>query len=79
MIVVTHFQFSTGAATAMNGFLHDEDDNKIVGPVYLEAVAGRGYVSGPICKRLVANKALEYTSSAAIAQSVTVEYEIWKV
>lgn len=77
-VVITFISFSTGAATACNLFL-EEGSTKIFGPVYLEAVAGRGYVSGPICLKVTANTAVTFTTSAAIAQSVDFQYFIQDV
>ena len=70
-IVITNIIVSTGAATALNFFL-EEATTKIFGPIYLEAVAGRGFVSGPIKKHITANTAVTITTSAAIAHSVDI-------
>lgn len=70
-IVITEITFSTGAATACNIFF-EEGSTKILGPWYLEAVAGRGLVwRGE--KHVTASTALTVTTSAAIAQSVDVQ------
>jgi hypothetical protein len=71
--VITNIICSKDAATAMNFFL-EEGSTKVFGPIYLEAVAGRGFASGPINKRITANTAVTFTSSAAIAQSFEFEY-----
>jgi hypothetical protein len=76
--VITNIIGSTGAATALNFFL-EEGSTKIFGPIYLEAVAGRGFNSGPIHLPVTANTAVTLTSSAAIAQSFDVDYFIQKV
>ena len=70
-IVITNIIVSTGAATALNFFL-EEGTSKIWGPDYLEAVAGRGFVSGPIKKHITANTAVTITTSAAIAHSIEI-------
>lgn len=70
-LVITNIQFTSGAATAINMFL-EEGASTIWGPIYLEAVAGRGYVSGPIFKPVTANTALTLTTSAAIAHAVEI-------
>jgi hypothetical protein len=77
-IVVTNIRCSTGAATAWNMFF-EEGSTTVIGPIYLEAVAGRGFCSGPIWKPVTANTALTVTTSAAIAHSIDVEYIIQKV
>ena len=71
-LYVTDIVCSTGAATAMNIFF-EESTTTVLGPWYLEAVAGRGlalHFQTP--KKITANTALTVTTSAAIAQSVDV-------
>ncbi len=76
-IVITEIIVSTGAATAMNVFF-EEGSTKILGPWYLEAVAGRGvYWQGH--KHVTASTAVTVTTSAAIAQSIDVQYYIQAV
>ncbi len=77
-IVITSIIVSTGAATALNFFL-EEGATKIFGPIYLEATAGRGFVSGPIYLPVTASTAVTITTSAAIAQSVDIDYFIQAV
>lgn len=77
-IVITSIIVSTGAATAMNFFL-EEGSTKIFGPIYLEATAGRGFVSGPIHLPVTASTAVTITTSASIAQSVDIGYFIQAV
>lgn len=77
-IVITNIIGSTGAATALNFFL-EEGSTTIFGPIYLEAVAGRGFASGPIYLPVTANTAVTLTSSASIAQSFDIDYFIQKV
>lgn len=71
-LYVTDIVCSTGAATALNiKFL--EGAVTVLGPYYLEAVAGRGvalHFQTP--KKITANTALTVTTSAAIAHSVDV-------
>jgi hypothetical protein len=70
-IVVTEIMVSTGAATALNVFF-EEGSTKVLGPWYLEAVAGRGlFWKGN--KHITANTALTITTSAAIAHSVDIQ------
>ena len=70
-LVVTEISFSTGSATACNIFF-EEGATKVLGPWYLEAVAGRGLVwRGK--KHITASTALTVTTSASIAQSVDVQ------
>ncbi len=71
--VITNIIGSTGAATALNFFL-EEGATKIFGPIYLEAVAGRGFASGPIYLPCTASTAVTLTSSANIAQSYQISY-----
>lgn len=71
-IYVTDIVFSSGAATAINAFL-EEGATTVLGPYYLEAVAGRGvslHFQTP--KKITANTALTITTSAAIAHSVDI-------
>lgn len=72
-VVITNIVASTGAATALNFFL-EEGSTKVFGPIYLEAVAGRGFASGPIHLPITASTAVTLTSSAAIAQSFDIDY-----
>jgi hypothetical protein len=76
--VITNIIASTGAATALNFFL-EEGSTKIFGPIYLEAVAGRGFCSGPIYLPCTASTAVTLTSSASIAQSFQVNYFVQAV
>jgi hypothetical protein len=71
-LYVTDIVFSSGAATAINAFF-EEGVTTVLGPWYLEAVAGRGlaiHFNTP--KKITANTALTVTTSAAIAHSVDV-------
>jgi hypothetical protein len=77
-VVITNIIASTGAATALNFFL-EEGSTKIFGPIYLEAVAGRGFASGPMYLPCTASTAITLTSSAAIAQSFQVQYHVQAV
>ena len=70
-VVITEIVFSTGAATAANIFF-EEGSTKILGPWYLEAVAGRGLIwKGK--KHVTASTAVTVTTSASIAHSVDVQ------
>ncbi len=63
---------ASGAATAMNVFF-EESTTKVLGPYYLEAVAGRGLViqfNPP--KKISANVALTVTTSAAILHTIDI-------
>lgn len=77
-VVITNIIASTGAATALNFFL-EEGSTTIFGPIYLEAVAGRGFASGPIYLPVTASTAVTLTSSASIAQSFDIDYIIQAV
>lgn len=69
-LVITEIDFSTGAATACNIFF-EEGATTILGPFYLEAVAGRGlFWRGK--KFVTASTALTVTTSAAIAHGLDV-------
>ena len=71
-VYITDIVVSTGAATAMNIFF-EESTTKILGPYYLEAVAGRGlaiHFSTP--KKCTAATAVTVTTSASIAQCIDV-------
>lgn len=75
-VVITNISCSSGAATAMNFFL-EEGSTKIFGPIYLEAIAGRGYCTpAGFRKHVTASTAVTVTTSAAIAHSVDIQYEI---
>lgn len=72
--VITNICVSSGAATAMNMFL-EEGSTKIFGPIYLEAVAGRGFCTpAGFKKHVTAATAVTITTSAAIAHSVDIQY-----
>lgn len=71
-LYVTDIVFSSGAATAINLFF-EEGSTKVLGPYYLEAIAGRGmalHFTTP--KKITAATALTLTTSASIAHSVDV-------
>lgn len=71
-LYVTDIVVSSGAATAMNVFF-EEGATKVLGPYYLEAVAGRGFaLHFGTPKKITANTALTVTTSAAIAHCVDV-------
>lgn len=71
-LYVTDIVFSSGAATAINAFF-EESTTTVLGPYYLEAVAGRGMaVHFGTPKKITANTALTVTTSAAIAHSIDV-------
>ena len=76
--IITNIIFGSNAATAINFFL-EEGSTKIFGPIALEAVAGRGFCSGPIRLPVTANTAVTLTTSAAIAQAFDMDYFIQKV
>ncbi len=70
-IVITEIIFSTGAATACNIFF-EEGSTKVLGPWYLEAIAGRGvFWQGK--KHITASTAVTVTTSAAINQSLDIQ------
>ena len=71
-LYVTDIIVSTGAATALNVFF-EEGASTVLGPWYLEAVAGRGLaIHFGTPKKVTANTALTVTTSAAIAHSIDV-------
>ena len=71
-LYVTDIIVSTGAATALNVFF-EEGASTVLGPYYLEAVAGRGFhIRFATPKKITANTALTVTTSAAIAHSIDV-------
>lgn len=77
-IVITSIIFASGEAVAINFFL-EEGATKIFGPIYIEAVAGRGFVSGPIYLPVTASTAVTLTTSAANDQSFDCDYFIQAV
>ncbi len=71
-LYVTDIVFSSGAATAINLFF-EEGASKVLGPYYLEAIAGRGmalHFQTP--KKITAATALTLTTSASIAHCVDI-------
>ncbi len=71
-LYVTTIIVSTGAATALNVFF-EEGATTVLGPYYLEAVAGRGLaLTFQTPKKITANTALTITTSAAIAHGIDV-------
>lgn len=71
-LYVTSITFSSGAATAINMFL-EEGASTVMGPYYLEAVAGRGmHLTFPTPRKITPSTALTITTSAAIAHSVDI-------
>ena len=72
-IYITDVVVSTGAATAFNVFFEEGTSTVVLGPYYLEAVAGRGVaVSFNTPRKITADKALTITTSAAIAHGIDV-------
>lgn len=72
-LYVTDITVSTGAATAYNFFL-EEGSTTVYGPMYLEAVAGRGFTHVfKTPKKITANTALTITTSAAIAHAIDIQ------
>jgi hypothetical protein len=65
---------STGAATALNAFIEDSTTTTILGPYYLEAVAGRGLAINfqPAKKQTTSATLVSITTSAAIAHSIDI-------
>lgn len=71
-LFVTDIVFSTGAATVCNIFF-EEGVTTVLGPYYLEAVAGRGVALHFVTpKKITTNTALTVTTSAAIAHGLDV-------
>ena len=71
-LYVTDIVGSTGAATALNVFF-EEGASTVLGPYYLEAVAGRGLSLHFLTpKKITAATALTITTSAAIAHGIDV-------
>lgn len=71
-LYVTDIIVSTGAATALNFFL-EEGASTVFGPIYLEAVAGRGFCHRFVTpKKITAATALTITTSAAIAHAIDI-------
>ena len=72
-VYITDIVFSTGAATACNIFL-EEGTTHILGPYYLEAVAGRGLsLQFATPHKCTANTAVTVTTSAAIAHGLDIK------
>jgi hypothetical protein len=72
---ITALTFSSGAATALNLFVEDSTTTKILGPYYLEAIAGRGaHMVFPGGKKQTTSATLiSVTTSAAIAHSIDIQ------
>ncbi len=77
-IIITNVTVGTGAATAFN-FFFEEGSTKVYGPYYLEAVAGRGFCSGPIHLPITPSTNVTITTSASIAQAIDIDYFIQAV
>lgn len=72
-LYVTDIVCSTGAATALNVFFEESTTTTVLGPYYLEAVAGRGFaIHFNTPKKITANTSFTVTTSAAIAHSIDV-------
>ena len=71
-VFITDIVFSIGVATASSIFL-EEATTKILGPYYLEAIAGRGvHVSFATPKRCTASTAILVTTTGAISLAVDI-------
>ena len=69
-IYITDIVCSTGAATAMDFFIEEGTTTIVLGPYYLEAIAGRGVaLQFKTPKKITANTLISITNSAAIAHS----------
>lgn len=72
-LYVTDIVFSSGAATAINMFIEEGTTTTVLGPYYLEAVAGRGMAAHfGTPKKITVNTAISLTTSAAIAHTVDI-------
>lgn len=76
--VITGITFSSGEAIAINFFL-EEGSTKIFGPIYIEAVAGRGFTAQGMYIPCTASTAVTLTTSAANDQSFDLDYFIQAV
>lgn len=76
--VITAISFSSGEAVAINFFL-EEGSTKIFGPIYIEAVAGRGFAMSNLYIPCTASTAVTLTTSAANDQSFDMDYFIQAV
>lgn len=76
--VITGITFSSGEAVAINFFL-EEGSTKIFGPIYIEAVAGRGFTAQGMYLPCTASTAVTLTTSAANDQSFDLDYFIQAV
>lgn len=71
-VYITDVIFSIGAATASSIFL-EESTTKIIGPIYLEAIAGRTvHVRFATPKKCTANTAILVTNTGSITFSVDI-------
>lgn len=71
-VYITDIIFSVGAATASSIFL-EESTTKILGPYYLEAIAGRSiHIRFKTPKKATANTAVLVTNTGAISFSVDI-------
>ena len=71
-LYITDIVFSTGAATAWNIFF-EIGTLTVLGPWYLEAIAGRGAaLHFTVPKKIGPNGPLTVTTSAAIAHSIDI-------
>lgn len=71
-IFITDIIFSSGAATAINIFF-EEGSTTVLGPFYLEAIAGRGLtINLTTPKQITANTAVTYTTSQSTAQNIDI-------
>lgn len=72
-LYITDIVVSTGAATAFNVFFEEGAATVVLGPYYLEAVAGRGFaIHFGTPKKITANTGFNVTTSAAIAHGIDV-------
>ena len=72
-IYVTDIVVSTGSATAFNIFFEEGTTTTVLGPYYLEAIAGRGMaIHFQTPKKLTSATSFTVTTSAAIAHSIDV-------
>ena len=72
-LYITDVKFSTNAATAFSLLIEEGTTTTVLGPWYLEAVAGRGAsINFSTPKKITANTLISVTTTGAIAHSIDI-------
>jgi len=81
MLVLTNVIFSSGTTSAPSLTIRENSTTGTIkmGPIYLEAIVGRGFASGPIALPIASSTAVAVLTIGAGNQAIDIDYYIQKV